>query len=165
VEPNPINYQTLQNNIKLNNIRNVVALNFASWDRECALKLFTGHVAGHHSVKMNWKLGWFEVKAKKMDNVLKEYCNGRVNWIKIDVEGAEWEVLCGLKETIKKYKPKIIAEVSYENMDKVKSFMEEQGYGLIKISPAFEGMIYGFFRKYIYFLFLPLSSQESTTLP
>lgn len=155
IEPNPANYQALIKNIKLNNVRNVIALNLAAWDRDCLLKLFTGHLAGHHSAKINWELGWSEVKARVMDNVLEEYDIDRVDWIKIDVEGAEWEVLCGLRETIDEKRPRIVAEVSYENIDRIKEFMEERGYGLIKIAPLSEGIIYGVFRKFAYFFFLP----------
>jgi FkbM family methyltransferase len=155
IEPDPENYQALQNNIKINNIKNVIALNLAAWDKDCILKLFTGHLAGHNSLKINWKLGGHEVRAKTMDSVLRECGVDRVDWIKIDVEGAEWEVLCGLRETIDEKRPRIVAEVSYENIDRIKEFMEERGYGLIKIAPLFEGIIYGVFRKFAYFFFLP----------
>jgi FkbM family methyltransferase len=155
IEPNLENYQILQKNIEINNIKNVIALNLVAWDKDCILKLFTGHLAGHHSTKINWKLGANKVKARAMDNVLRENGIKKVDWIKIDVEGAEWEVLCGLRETIDEKRPRIIAEVSYENIDRIKEFMEERGYGLIKIAPLFEGIIYGVFRKFAYFFFLP----------
>jgi FkbM family methyltransferase len=155
IEPNPANYQALRKNIQLNNLKNVIALNLAAWDTDCTLELFTGHLAGHHSTKINWKLGANEVKARAMDNVLNENEVKKMDWIKIDVEGAEWEVLRGLRETIDEKRPRIVAEVSYENIDRIKEFMEERGYGLIKITPLFEGTIYGVFRKLAYFFFLP----------
>lgn len=158
IEPHPVNYQTLQRNIRLNKLKNAMALNLAAWNADCELKLFTGDVAGHHSAKVNRRLGWVKVKAKVMDHVLKELRLGRVDWIKIDVEGAECEVLCGLEETISKYKPKIIIEVFYknvhartQNVDDMKRFMEEHAYGLIRISP--------FFEEYVMFTFIPFSHK------
>ena len=156
IEPHTFNYQTLQRNIGLNKLENVIALNLAAWNMDCELKLFTGDAAGHHSVKVNRRLGWVKVKAKMIDHVLKELHLGRVDWIKIDVEGAECEVLCGLDETISKYKPKIITEVFYENVharaqnvEEMKRFMKDHEYGLIRISP--------FFEDYVYFLCIPFS--------
>jgi len=156
VEPNPDNYQMLQRGIMLNNLKNVVALNMAAWNEESTLKLFTGHLAGHHSTKIDWKLGWHEVNARPMDDVIEEFDINRVDWIKIDVEGAEWEVLLGLEKTINKYRAKVIIELSYENIGKVKEFMKKEKYGIIKISSTFKGLIYGVPRKYAYFLLLPL---------
>jgi FkbM family methyltransferase len=157
VEPNPANYEILRKNIRLNNLGNVVALNLAAWDRECILELFTGHLGGHHSTKIDWKLGANRAEAKRMDIVLKENGITKVDWIKVDVEGAEWEVLHGLAVTINESKPRMVVEVSSENIDKVKEFAKEHKYGIIKIAPLFEGTIYGISRKFTYIFFLPYS--------
>lgn len=156
IEANPVNYQVLSKNLKLNNIENVIALNLAAWDQDCTLKLFVGHVGGHHSVKINWNLGSYKVRARAVDDVIKEYEINKVDWIKIDVEGAEWEVLCGLTKTMEEHKAKIIIELSYENLDKIKKFLKLHEYGMVKICPMFEGVVYGTFRKYGYFLLLPI---------
>lgn len=144
IEANTFNYQTLQRNIGLNKLENVVTFNLAAWNMDCELKLFSGDAAGQHSAKENRGLGWVKVKAKMIDHVLKELHLGRVDWIKIDSEGAECEVLYGLDETISKYKPKIVIEVLYENLDEMKRFMKEHEYGLIRISP--------FYRNHVYFI-------------
>jgi FkbM family methyltransferase len=98
VEGHPINFQVLKKNISLNNFKNVIALNIAAWHTNCKLNMFVGDTAGHHSVKIDRGLGFVEVEAKAMDDVLKELSLRRVDWIKIDVEVAEFEVLCGLKK-------------------------------------------------------------------
>lgn len=156
VEPNPNNYEMLQKGIKLNNIQSVIALNIAAWNIESTLKLYIGHLAGHHSTKIDWKLGYHEVRARPMDDVIKELGIDKVDWIKIDVEGAEEEVLSGLEKTISNHKAKVIVELSHENIEKVKEFLKKEKYGMIKISSSFEGIIYGISRKYAYFLLLPL---------
>lgn len=134
VEPHPVNFKALQKNIELNNLKNVVALNIAAWNADCKLNLFIGDIAGHHSAKVNRGLGFVKVNARAMDDVVRELNLPKINWIKIDVEGAEFEVLCGLSETIKKYKPKIIIEITKKNLDKVKEFMKKQEYQCIRIS-------------------------------
>lgn len=69
---------------------------------------------------------------------------GTIGLIKIDVEGAELDVLTGLKETLKKQKPPVICEVldchsrsSEASMqaraDKLGSLMREIGYSIYRI--------------------------------
>jgi len=154
IEPHPVNYQTLQRNIELNKLENVIALNLAAWNMDCKLKLFTGDATARHSIKTNWRRGWLEVEARVMDHVLKELGIGPVNRIKIDVEGAEYEVLCGLEETISKYKPKIVIEVFCKNVDKVKRYLKKHGYDLVRIAR----MHISSFEWCVYFICIPLLS-------
>jgi len=143
VEPHPGNYQTLMKNIRLNEIENVIALNLAAWDTDCELRVFVGNVSGHHSVKIDQKLGWIKVKARAMDNVVKELRLDRVDWIKIDVERSECEVVDGLVHTINRCRPSIAIEVSHENLPRVRIFMKKHEYGL-GISPLLKENLYLF---------------------
>ena len=54
----------------------------------------------------------------------------KCDFIKIDVEGAEWECLAGATETIKKFHPVIILETwnSKKNMVKLNKYCNEYGY-------------------------------------
>jgi FkbM family methyltransferase len=52
---------------------------------------------------------------KNADNYIKELGIQKVSLIKIDVEGFEYEVLCGLKQTIFKNRPVIFFEFNPEN--------------------------------------------------
>jgi len=135
VEPHPVNYQILRRNIDLNGLKNVIAFNLAAWNKDGELKLFAGSASGHHSLTTDQKHGCVRVKSRAMDRLCEELRLNHVEWAKIDVEGAEWEVLRGLEETISKYRPKIITEVFYENIDRVKRFLKEHGYGFFRISP------------------------------
>ena len=156
VEPHPINYQTLVKNLLLNKIRNVIALNLAAWNKDCDLDLYVGKMGGSHSTKSNWKRGEIKVRARSMDGVFKPLQLKKICWIKIDVEAAEYEILCGLRQTILKFAPKIIIEAQLENEDKIKNFMKIEGYGLIRISPFFKGTL----SKFSYLICFPLTDKS-----
>jgi FkbM family methyltransferase len=132
VEPHPINYQALVRNIELNKIRNVIPINLAAWNVDTKLKFFVGETTARHSIKANMGLGCLEVEARELDHVLSGY--NKIDWIKIDVEGAEYETLCGLEQVISKCRPKIIIEVFSKNVDKVKGFFKKHEYQLVRIT-------------------------------
>jgi len=134
IEAHPLNYQTLKRNIELNKARNVIALNLVAWNEDCKLQFFFGSASGQHSAKADSGCGSLEVEARALDHVLEKLGVGLVNWVKIDVEGAEFEVLRGLEETITKYKPKMIVEVFCQNIDKVEKFLMNLGYDLVRIA-------------------------------
>ncbi|HYY50052.1 MAG TPA: FkbM family methyltransferase [Nitrososphaeraceae archaeon] len=110
IEAHPGNYEMLNRNIKLNGLTNVTTLNYAVYSKESKIKLFlpdeeSGYTM-HHSVMFNYLSSkyplqgkdnekFIEVNANTLDNLLQKNGILQVNWIKIDVEGAEFEVLKG----------------------------------------------------------------------
>jgi FkbM family methyltransferase len=110
IEAHPGNYEMLNRNIKLNGLTNVTTLNYAVYSKESKIKLFlpdeeSGYTM-HHSVMFNYLSSkyplqgkdnekFIEVNANTLDNLLQKNGIPQVNWIKIDVEGAEFEVLKG----------------------------------------------------------------------
>lgn len=132
IEPNSENYQALLEGVQLNNLKNVISFNFAAWSQNCKLKIFLGDSSGHHTAKKNLGFDRFEVEAKTIDHIIEGLNITRVDWIKIDVEGAEFEVLKGLKKTLVKKHPKIIVEVFLKNLEDAENFLKENNY---KITP------------------------------
>jgi FkbM family methyltransferase len=125
VEAHPYNFGILQHNLKLNKLTNVSALNSAVYSKKANLKLYLpdedlGYTM-HHSVMTNYlstkynneiERKYIEVEAETLDNLLKSSGITTVNWIKIDVEGAEYEVLKGAREILSTNKPiSILVEV------------------------------------------------------
>ncbi len=109
IEPEELNFTTLLTNIKLNNLDSVVIpFNYACYSRNSIVKLFMHADAGHSLVVKTSK--YKEVKAKTLDNIVKQLNLSRVDLIKIDTECAEKEILLGSSNTIKKFKPNIIFE-------------------------------------------------------
>jgi hypothetical protein len=52
----------------------------------------------------------------------------RLDFMKIDVEGMEEDVLEGAKDAISKFKPIMIIEIIKSNKDNLLSFLEPMGY-------------------------------------
>src|SRR5919109_3619950 len=113
VEAHPYNFRILYNNLRLNKLQNVSALNCAVYSKKARLKLYLpdeelGYTM-HHSLMTNYLVAkyserieqkYIEVEAYTLDNLLQFNGIDQVNWIKIDVEGAEYEVLRGAKEIL-----------------------------------------------------------------
>lgn len=101
----------LKANVSCNKDMNVITEAQGLYSRECDL----GMDINSSSVML--QLGYNpqqRVKMTTLDKWWKEYGGNnhidKLDWLKIDVEGAELHVLAGATETIKKYKPKIIVE-------------------------------------------------------
>lgn len=75
------------------------------------------------------------LKIEKLDDVIIDV--KKINFIKIDVEGFESDVLKGASLTIQKYKPTIWIESFGENYIKTKEFLVDKGYVLKKEFPDF----------------------------
>ncbi|HYY71292.1 MAG TPA: FkbM family methyltransferase [Nitrososphaeraceae archaeon] len=105
IEADPKNFYMLNKNIKLNELsEHVITLNYAASSNKSKVKLSipekksSGHTIYSSIITSRAPTEKFiEVNANTIDNLLHE--NGisleQVNWIKIDVEGAELEVLKG----------------------------------------------------------------------
>lgn len=136
IESDSENYAILKRNIKANRVRNVVAVNMAAWHCDTTLRFFLFRSSLGKSVKIDFGLGSTEVEARALDNVLREMNVDRVDWIKINVEGAELETLKGLENTLKNFHPNVIAEVGDDCAEEVAAFMSEMGYVMRKIPEA-----------------------------
>jgi FkbM family methyltransferase len=138
LEPNPENFKALKRNIKLNNLRNVVAYNVAASNKTGPLKFFAGDDSACFSVENRYSRGTVTVKAQLLDEIVNELNLNRVDLVKIDVEGGEYEVLLGLEETLRIFRPKVILEVWMENIDRVAAFFDRLGYNIKALSEVSE---------------------------
>lgn len=58
----------------------------------------------------------------------------RINYIKCDIEGLEYEVLSNMKEIIRKHKPKVQVEVWGQNEKLITELFDDMGYIPYKVS-------------------------------
>ncbi len=110
IEPHPGNFQLLKKNIEINDCKNVIPLNLACWDKKDLIKLFSheNHPLLASAIKQSTK--YIEVDAEPLDDILDKLNIKNVDFIKLDVEGAEEKVLNGMKKILKAGKTKIIFE-------------------------------------------------------
>jgi FkbM family methyltransferase len=107
VEALPALFSALHKNLQLNGAKNVRSVNCAAWDRDEILTLYTrpGDLPGQTTVIPSWADRYqlrteLRVPAAPLSTILKpeEFKTARL--VKIDVEGAEWHVLAGMKSLI-----------------------------------------------------------------
>ena len=119
IEAHPGNFEMLNRNIKLNQLTNVIPLNYAVYSKETKIKLYvpdeeSGYTIYHTLMERTGKK-FVEIDAITLDYLLlqsnvisgvgvEEKEAVEVNWIKIDVEGAEFEVLKGATNVLSKSK-------------------------------------------------------------
>ena len=113
IEAHPGNFEMLNSNIKLNRLNNVIPLNYAEYSKETKVKLYLpsgeSGFTKYNTIMPNWinaQEKFVEVNANTLDYLLQlnEIRQEEVNWIKIDVEGAEFEVLKGASNVLSKSK-------------------------------------------------------------
>ncbi len=134
-------------NMALNKVGNVTLLPYALSDTESTAEFkidpggwnqgsfsIAGRLEGTEVQRVSIKVG---------DNLPEIKALSRLDLIKIDVEGFEFQVLKGLKQTIEKFRPRIILEydVNYweangQQISECFNFFEVLGYKVYQVSQA-----------------------------
>lgn len=113
IEPDPINFEILQKNIKENKLRNVVAVQAAVGSENKKMILYKSEEnLGDHKLWKNGAAINKEVFCRKLDDLLKDLGYEKIDLIKVDTQGWEPEVFAGAKRTIEKDLPIIFFEYS-----------------------------------------------------
>ncbi|RIB35237.1 MAG: hypothetical protein BXU00_02835 [Candidatus Nanoclepta minutus] len=138
IEADPYNYSQLIRNTRLNSLWNkVIPLNIALTNNDGILKLNLSEEGdGTHSIVVNYGKGSIEVLGLKLDTVidLLGIDPKDIDVIKIDVEGAEYFVLQGMKKALKDGKPVLVIEIWEDSKYKEKTIelLKKYGYKMIK---------------------------------
>ena len=120
IEANPTNAKILKKNIELNNKKATLYV-CAAWSENTRLRFSAEVFSGIGRVE---KDGNIEVKAITLDSLKLK----NVSMLKIDVEGAELEVLKGARSLLRK-KPIIMFEaLSNKKLEEIKEFLSKKGY-------------------------------------
>ena len=145
-EPNPRTLEDLRANIAASHASNVIVEPIACTDREQTLTLYDSTSEGNSGgsslslanadVARKGTLPSYTVQGRPIDAVVRELGLNRLDVIKVDVEGAEYLVLRGARETLRRFHPKIVMEViPYQlanmntNVDELLALIKELGYG------------------------------------
>jgi FkbM family methyltransferase len=128
IEPVANNAGRLRANLRLNGLERIVSvMECALGDNEGSMEIGreagggaeTGNAAlrpGAEAIGEN--LEWTTTRVRRLDNVADDFSLDRLDFIKIDVEGAELSVLKGGMKTIERFRPIIYGEFSSQGMPK-----------------------------------------------
>lgn len=122
-ECDPTNYSFLRENIEMNNITNCFIFPFAVSNQSGKAILHRSEHFGLHTIGSNPKRFKedlsrnVEVKTISIDEFIISNNLPSVDFIKIDTEGCELDILKGAKNTISKFKPKILLEFCGTNLE------------------------------------------------
>jgi FkbM family methyltransferase len=132
-EPHPKSFEMLEKSVELNQLHNVVVINKSvsdSKNHEVLLDISDGPT--YSKVIPTDFLGKVTTYTKTESIDLDTALAGkdRVDWLLIDVEGHEINVLKGARNILQRYSPKIIAEISVNKFDKVSEILSNHGYSI-----------------------------------
>ncbi|MFX0186848.1 MAG: FkbM family methyltransferase [Candidatus Hodarchaeota archaeon] len=125
IEPDIINFNYLKRNIEINNINNVKMLNLGVWSskgrKNFVLEKYTSSF--NNNQKIEKKKAPSTIEVDTIDNILMSLKLKKVNLIKMDVEGAEVEVIKGANDTITNSKDlKLIISAYHKDSFGIESF-------------------------------------------
>lgn len=126
-EPNPEAYKVLK--ARTQNLSNVTCFPYALGSEETQVKLYlSDHTTGSSIKRESSK--YILCQCFTLDTFLKNVINvNRIGLIKIDVEGAEYEVLLGARAFLTRFHPRVLVEiVDKDNLKKCTILLKELGY-------------------------------------
>jgi FkbM family methyltransferase len=146
IEPSPVTYKRLVNNISLNSFDNMTPINKGLSNEEGELSLYisnNGYDAWNSfaAVDSNKVQSTVNVPVTTMDKLLKDYNINRdtVSLVKIDVEGWEKFVLQGGRSFLTQFTPVVMMEFTEANtfsagylVQEIYDIMVEMGYNWYK---------------------------------
>lgn len=112
VEANPLMQKRLESTLDINRVSNVTILPFAASSEagEVVIHIPSGGSHGEASLaQQDWAAKeTFAIPAKRLDDVL---AGERIDFVKIDVEGAEFMALSGTAGLLREHKPTLLVEL------------------------------------------------------
>lgn len=111
-EPEETNYNTILRNIKLNNIKNIQVIKKAVTDSTKKTYLEISNASTCHQISTKPTTNTKEIESISLDDY---FGNQKIDFIKIDAEGSEPEILRGMANMIKQ-NPQLIIVIEYNRI-------------------------------------------------
>ena len=131
-EPVKENYDLLLNNIKLNHSEQVKPFNLAVSNTNDVVTIYINDDKAAHSIFPSSESS-IKVKSITLQNIFEENNINHCNFLKLDCEGAEYEILCNLPAKYFKEIDKIVMECHFvdkkpELIGDLKQILVKQGF-------------------------------------
>ena len=132
IEPHPSNVKKLLRNLRLNNFSNTIVEQVALGSKEGEVTLHESREIGSHSIVRPVQPTGRKiiVSVQRLDSLLAEKPPvRRIDWIKMDVEGAEYDALVGSVELLRRWRPKLMVEIhGSDNLRRITHLLKSVGY-------------------------------------
>ena len=132
-EPDPLIYDRLKFNVELNKLNNIMLVKKGVWSENTTLRFMSAKDKPRSFLFNETNDGVIEIPVVSIDNELKGLKIEKVDFIKMDVEGAELEAIKGAAHTLGSNKVDL-AIASYHMLDgqmscfKLEKMLLEAGY-------------------------------------
>jgi FkbM family methyltransferase len=152
-EPDPVNYQKILENVGINDLTNVVVLNLGVGDRPGHLEFAYPRDRGRGSAlietlehyKSDSHTQRVTLPVTSIDSELQSQGRPAPDFVKVDVEGLELQVLEGMVDTVDRFKPRIFLEIhgwsvngKEANSQRVVAWLEDHGYSITHVESGQE---------------------------
>jgi FkbM family methyltransferase len=162
IEASPITFEQLHENIHLNQFKNIRYICGAAAATRKKVCLYQAPIknSGKSSIVAGTVVSdnRVEIEAEPLCELLKEHEIRQARLIKIDVEGAEWEVVQGLSPALKKLpeNAELVIEISPERLalqnktaDDIFQILKHEGFYPYILENDYSGYSYLFFKEAI----------------
>lgn len=136
-EPVPATFRQLEESVQINHLPNVVINNLAVSDHPGTATIYVGGICpGSSSFAPNeLSASECEVNVTTLDDYVREQSLPSVDFIKMDIEGAEMLALLGMRDVLSRFQPSILFEFNPPCLrrlgvqpEQVLKFLEDYGY-------------------------------------
>ena len=149
-EPEENNYNLLKENITINQFQNIKPFNIAVTDNisQSVLNYSSKNTGGHSLILKNDGKNNKEVASNTLENILEQNNIDRIDFLKIDTEGSEYQIIYSIPDLIFHRIKKIALEFheidEKRNGHELEAFLELKNYKvhLKKFPGAGRGMLY-----------------------
>jgi FkbM family methyltransferase len=145
LEPAPVSFTALARNLKLNRARNVRALNVAASDRPGQISLIHGPSTNRGLTRISPAVPTAElVDAQPLSALVEPEEFARVRLVKIDVEGAESEVIDGMLPLLEWARPdlEMIVELHRPSNDDLLRVLDDAGFRPVRLENDYSAAAY-----------------------
>lgn len=132
-EPVKENFKGLKKNIRINKIKNIIAINKAVSNKTGSKDIFISDSTTMHSFYLNKsKKRKTKVKTITLKDFVKQNKITKINFLKIDAEGAEYNILFSCPNTLFEKIEKISMEChnlnKQHNVFSLRNFLKDKGF-------------------------------------